>query len=192
MPRMSEAEKQKSHKRILNAASQLFRERGIEATSVSDVMKAAGLTHGGFYRHFDSKEALVAAAFNAAVDDVLTHVETAPSGPKRLAAQADYIARYLSDEHIADRGKGCPLAALGTEISRQDGPVNDAAWNAVERMARALEAPDPHARDQGFARMALLLGTVTLARLAGSRTKSRTILEAGRTGEHLLEQYWPS
>ena len=65
MPRMSEAEKQKSHRRILDAAARLFRERGIEATSVADVMKAAGMTHGGFYRHFDSKEDLVSAPSNS-------------------------------------------------------------------------------------------------------------------------------
>ncbi|WP_432817120.1 TetR/AcrR family transcriptional regulator [Sulfitobacter sp. JB4-11] len=191
MPRMSDAEKQKSHKRILDAASQLFRERGIEATSVSDVMKAAGLTHGGFYRHFDSKEALVTAAFKAAVDDVLTNVETAPPGPQHRAARSDYIARYLSEEHIEDRSRGCPLAALGAEISRQDGPVNDAAWNAIERMAQALEADDPPGRDRGHVTMALLLGTVTLARLAGSRAEAHAILDAGKQAENLLEQHWP-
>ncbi|MBT8476236.1 MAG: TetR/AcrR family transcriptional regulator, partial [Alphaproteobacteria bacterium] len=77
MPRMSAQEKQKSHERILKAASRLFRERGIETTSVADVMKAAGLTHGGFYRHFASKDALVAAAFRHAVDEVLSVVEAA-------------------------------------------------------------------------------------------------------------------
>lgn len=188
---MSEAEKQKSHRRILAAASRLFRERGIEATSVSDVMKAAGLTHGGFYRHFDSKEALVSAAFEAAVDDVLANVETAPPGPQHRAARSAYVTRYLSDAHVEDRGQGCPLAALGTEISRQDGPVNDAAWNAIERMAQALEAEDPPARDRGYVTMALLLGTVTLARLAGSRAEAHAILDAGKQAEHLLEQRWP-
>lgn len=190
MPRMSEAEKQKSHKRILDAASQLFRERGIEATSVSDVMKAAGLTHGGFYRHFDSKEALVSAAFKTAVDDVLKSVETAPPGQQHLAARADYIARYLSDAHIEDRGQGCPLAALGTELARQDGPVNEAAWNAVDRMAQALGTDDAPAMDRGYAMMALLLGTVTLARLAGSRAEAQSILDAGKRGEDLLELRW--
>ncbi|NNE88953.1 MAG: TetR/AcrR family transcriptional regulator [Silicimonas sp.] len=191
MPRVSEAEKLKSHKRILDAASQLFRERGIEATSVSDVMKAAGLTHGGFYRHFDSKEALVSAAFKAAVDDVLESVESAPRGPQHLAARSDYITRYLSAEHIEDRGQGCPLAALGTELARHDGLANDAAWNAVERMAQTLVADDPSARELGYATMALLLGTVTLARLAGSRAEAQSILDAGKSGERLLEQHWP-
>ncbi|MEL6618022.1 MAG: helix-turn-helix domain-containing protein, partial [Pseudomonadota bacterium] len=79
MPKMSADEKRQSHERILKAASRLFRERGIEATSVADVMKAAGLTHGGFYRHFSSKDALVAAAFGHAVDEVLSAVEAAPT-----------------------------------------------------------------------------------------------------------------
>ena len=192
MPRMSEAEKRKSHARILDAASRLFRERGIEATSVSDVMKAAGLTHGGFYRHFESKEALVSAAFSAAVEDVLSGVEAASDGPQRLAAQAAYIASYLSGEHVTDRGQGCPLAALGSEIARQDGPVNDAAWSAVARMSQALEPDDHPSRDRGYARMALLLGTLTLARLAGARDEAQPILDAGITGERLLERHWPA
>ena len=79
MPRMSEAEKRKSHRRILDAASRLMREKGIGSTSVSDVMKAARLTHGGFYRHFSSKDELVAAAFQHAVDDVVKGIEAARS-----------------------------------------------------------------------------------------------------------------
>lgn len=192
MPRMSKAEKQKSHKGILDAASHLFRENGIEATSVSDVMKAAGLTHGGFYRHFDSKRALVSAAFNEAVDQVLAEVENAAPGPQRRTAQAGYVDRYLSEDHIDDRGNGCPLAALATEMARKDGPERDAAWEAVGRMAGALDMDTSQSTDQGIARMAMLLGAITLARLAGSGRETRAILEAGRTGEQVLAQHWSS
>ncbi|MXQ09039.1 TetR family transcriptional regulator [Alphaproteobacteria bacterium GH1-50] len=187
---MSADEKQKSHQRILKAASRLFRERGIETTSVADVMKAAGLTHGGFYRHFDSKEALVAAAFSHAVDEVVSEVEATPAGPERDAARDLYVARYLSTEHLDGRGEGCPLAAMGAEIVRLGGAAEAEASDAVERMARLLTADDRGTSDKGVATMALLLGTITLARLAKSRELSDTILDAGKRGTALLDQRW--
>ncbi|NNK67397.1 MAG: TetR/AcrR family transcriptional regulator [Rhodobacteraceae bacterium] len=187
---MSAQEKQKSHERILKAASRLFRERGIETTSVADVMKAAGLTHGGFYRHFASKDALVAAAFRHAVDEVLSVVEAAPAGPEQAAARDHYVTRYLSAEHVEDRSEGCPLAAMGAEIARLDGAADAEALYAVERMARLLTAGERGATDKGVATMALLLGTITLARLAKSRELSDTILDAGKRGTALLDQRW--
>lgn len=190
MPRMSEAEKQKSHRRILDAASHLIRDHGIEATSVSEVMKAAGLTHGGFYRHFDSKEDLIAAAFGAALEEVLADVEAAPAGPEHNAAREQYLSRYLSKAHVADRAKGCPLAALATEIARLDGPVRPQASQAVERMAGLLGNDDTNAVDRGLATMALLIGTITLARLAETPELAAKILEAGNQGRRLLEQHW--
>jgi len=190
MPRMSADEKRKSHERILEAASRLFRERGVEATSVADVMKAAGLTHGGFYRHFDSKEALISEAFRQSVEEVLSEVEAVPAGPAHAAARQDYVARYLSQEHVDDRGHGCPLAAMGAEIARLDGAAEAEASDALERMARLLAANDCDAKDQGLATTALLLGTVTLARLAKTQELSKMILDAGKRGTHLLEQRW--
>lgn len=190
MPRMSADEKRKSHERILKAASRLFRERGIEATSVADVMKAAGLTHGGFYRHFASKEALVTAAFGHAVDEVLSEVEAAPAGPEHAAALDQYIASYLSAEHVGDRGQGCPLAAMGAEIARLQGTAEIEASDTVERMARLLTPDNSLAKKQGLATMALLLGTITLARLAKTTELSEMVLNAGERGTHLLEQHW--
>lgn len=188
MPRMSDAEKRKSHARILDAASVLFRERGIEATSVSDVMKAAGLTHGGFYRHFDSKEALVAAAFAMAVEEVQSDMVAASPGAERDAAREQYLSRYLSEDHIDDRARGCPLAALGAEIARLDGVVHSRASEAVDGMARLLGGDDAETTGRGIAMMALLLGTITLARLADTPDRAQAILEAGQRGSTALQQ----
>ena len=143
MPRMSAAEKQKSHERILEAAARLFRERGIAATSVADVMQAAGLTHGGFYKHFPSKQALVAQAFRHAAEGLLSgaEAEAAPGGPARAEARARYVARYLSGEHVIDAGHGCPIAALGADLARGEGAARAEATRALERMA-ALLGPD--------------------------------------------------
>jgi TetR/AcrR family transcriptional repressor of nem operon len=189
---MSEAEKQRSHKRILDAAARLFRENGIEATSVADVMNAAGMTHGGFYRHFSSKEDLVAAAFRHAVHGVVASIEEDTSTKGRAREIEDYIENYLSEEHVNNLGKGCPLATLGAELARAgQGPLHEGA-EASSRMADLLGQPDNGDAARGLALMALLMGTVTLARLAEDPEDSRRTLEAGRTGIALLQANWKS
>ncbi len=190
MPRMSEAEKHKSHKRILDAAARLLRERGVEATSVSDVMQMAGLTHGGFYRHFDNKEDLVAAAFQEAVDDVVTEIETSLPGPDRAAARDAYISRYLSAVHVKNRGDGCPLAALAADLVRIDGAPRKVGAKSLNRMAHLLGSADTPS--QGIALMALLVGSVTLARLAETEEQINDILDSGRTAAQILQQSYSS
>ena len=94
--RVSQEEKDRSHGRIVESAARLVRERGIDSTSVSDVMGDAGMTHGGFYRHFDTKEALLAAALESAFDQILALLETQPGEDKPQASVAEYQAHYLS------------------------------------------------------------------------------------------------
>ncbi|MBD1549643.1 TetR/AcrR family transcriptional regulator [Roseibium aggregatum] len=187
MPRMSASAKEESHDRILTAAARLFRERGIEATSVADIMKAAGLTHGGFYRHFDSKQALVTAAFRRAVEELLSEAEAAPD---REEAQARFLARYLSSEHVGDPGHGCPLIALGAEIARDDGPAQTEASSAMERMAALLATGEQDDVDPGLAMMALLLGAVSLARIAKSPELSAKMRAVGERGVDVLKSHW--
>lgn len=189
MPRMSEAEKRKSHNRILEEAARIFRERGVETTSVSDVMQAAGLTHGGFYRHFRSKDELVAAAFKAAVDDVLADLENAASDEEKADTRKAYIETYLSPCHVDNRGEGCPLAALAGDLSRGAPDAKREGYDALERVSQQLsEGGEPA---QGVALLALMLGTVTLARLADTDGGAQTVLDAGRTGVGLLQNDWP-
>jgi TetR/AcrR family transcriptional repressor of nem operon len=188
---MSEAEKQRSHSRILDAAARLFRERGIEATSVADVMKAAGMTHGGFYRHFASKDDLVSAAFSHAVDSVVSDMEQETAGEARRRGRQDYVETYLSPAHVQDLGRGCPLAAMGTELARFGGPLAQAGASAAARMADLLRDDPESGTDQGLAAMALLIGAVTLARLADTEEEAERTLEAGRTGIGLFQEYWP-
>lgn len=190
MPRMSQADKQKSHARIVDAAAQLLREKGIGATSVGDVMKAAGMTHGGFYRHFESKDDLVASAFSHAVDDVVREMEAASTPSQRRAARQAYIERYLSAAHVANRGGGCPLAALGAGLARVDGPARHSATDTVARMARLLDTPETERHGKGRAIMALMAGTLVLARLAEKEDDMNGMLEAGKTAVELLEAHW--
>ena len=191
MPRMSEAEKRRSHNRILDAAAQLFRERGVEATSVADVMKAAGMTHGGFYRHFESKEDLIATAFRHAIDDVVFDMEREETSEGREKERKDYIAKYLSQAHVQDSRNGCPLAAMGTELARTKGAPRHAGAQASARMATLLRGTLETRSDQGLAAMALLMGTITLARLTETEEDADQALEAGRTAIELLQEYWP-
>jgi TetR/AcrR family transcriptional repressor of nem operon len=188
---MSEAEKQRSHGRILDAAALMFRERGIEATSVADIMNAAGMTHGGFYRHFASKEELVSAAFSHAVDSVVSDMERETTSASRRRDRQAYIETYLSPAHVEDFGRGCPLAAMGTELARAGGTPAQAGANATARMADLLRDDPESGTDQGLAAMALLIGTVTLARLADTEKEAERALQAGQTGIGLFQQQWP-
>ena len=192
MPRMSDAEKQRSHNRILDAAAQLFRQNGIGQTSVADVMKAAGMTHGGFYRHFDSKEDLVAAAFRHAVDEVVSDLEKETSPRGRNRERENYVKTYLSRAHVINGGQGCPLAAMGTELARTGGMPHEAGATASLRMAALLQKRRNNGTEQGLASMALLLGAVILARLAKTDEDTDRALEAGRTGLELLRDHWPA
>ena len=191
MARVSEAEKRKTREKILDAAARLTRERGAEATSVADIMAAAGLTHGGFYRHFAGKKELEAAAFHHAVDGVVGGWETAPTDAAKAQARAAYLETYLSEQHRVTLGDGCPLAALGAEAAREQGPLREAASQTVERMTALLGAPETSDRSgKGAATLALLIGAVTLARLARSADEAEAVLEAAREALGLLERRW--
>lgn len=118
-----EEHKQQTRERILDAAALAFRERGIEQTSVADVMKRAGLTHGGFYAHFKSKEELIAEAIRYASDQV-SKIFDSPSGKgPGQRGLLEITAAYLSLPHMAHPERGCPVAALGTELLRGDQKV---------------------------------------------------------------------
>lgn len=190
MPRVSEAEKRRSHKRILDAAAKLFRENGIETTSVADVMQAAGMTHGGFYRHFSSKEELVSEAFRHAVDGVVGRIEQETTKDGKARETEAYVAAYLSDAHVHERGQGCPLAAMGVELARTGGAPLHQGAEATKRMAEILRPPDVTEEELGLASMAIMMGSVTLARLAETKEDSERALRAGRAGLSLLQRHW--
>src|SRR6201987_5268492 len=118
--RKAREEGAETRKRIVRAAARKFREQGIVATGLADLMKAAGLTHGGFYKHFASKDQLVAEATTAALDTVL---EEGAGHPGTGAA----VSAYPSARHRDNPASGCPLAALGGELARCDKEARAAA-----------------------------------------------------------------
>ncbi len=181
--RVSREEKDRSHARIVASASRLFRERGIAGTSVGDVMQDAGLTHGGFYRHFGSKDALVIAALEAAFDELMAPVLAAGASEPAIKVREDFCRFYLSDEHVKSPGIGCPAAALGVEIGRGRESVKAALGRGVEAIISALSQAPPGARParqaQATGELAAMIGAVVLARASDPQT-AKLVLEACR------------
>jgi TetR/AcrR family transcriptional regulator, transcriptional repressor for nem operon len=175
MGRVSQAQAEENRRRVVETASRLFREQGAQV-SVVDLMKAAGLTHGGFYKQFTSKEALF--------DEATAHAfATQPGGATRNPADADTspaaaIDAYLSAEHRDDWADGCPVAALATDIGRgQGGPAARRRYSeAVTEFAQRLATE----RDDGLARLCTMVGALVLARATTGAPVSEEILATAR------------
>ncbi len=181
----SKDHKEATRGRILETASAAFRSRGVGGVGVADVMKSAGLTHGGFYAHFDSREALVIEAFAHAMDRSTERwrklAERTPPD-KRLATIVD---SYLTPLHRDDPGHGCAIPTLGAEIARESPRTRKAFAAKLEQMidmlaAQIPELPRKAARKQAMASIATMMGTLVLARVAGNGDFSDEILGAGR------------
>jgi TetR/AcrR family transcriptional repressor of nem operon len=183
--RYSREHKQETHDRIVRKASVRLREKGAHGIGVADLMKEAGLTHGGFYAHFDSREALVIEAFAYAMDRSMEHWrkmtdEVAPE--KRLAQIAE---AYLSTLHRDNPGHGCSIPSLGAEIARESPKTRKAFAGKLDEMIEMLtdyipNLPRKAARKQAIATLATMAGTMLLARIAGSSELSDEVLKAGK------------
>lgn len=168
-------------KAILEAAGRLFRERGFEAVTVADVMKSAGLTHGGFYGYFKSKDDLIAQALAEALGPAATP-------PVELAA---YVERYLSPGHRNNVAGGCPVAALASETIRQPGSARAEMTAALKRHIAHLGSIAPGADDADKRRAAIgawasMVGAMILARVSDDSEFSDEVL--GETRAWLATQ----
>ena len=183
--RYSREHKQETHDRIVKKASMRLREKGAHGVGVADLMKEAGLTHGGFYAHFDSREALMIEAFGYAMDRSMEHwrkITDEVSPEKRLALIAE---AYLSALHRDNPGHGCSIPALGAEIARESPKARKAFAGKLDEMIELLadfipNMPRKAARKQAIATLATMAGTMLLARVAGSSELSDEVLKAGR------------
>jgi AcrR family transcriptional regulator len=161
--------KEATHERIVEAAARAIRRSGYSGTGVADIMRDAGMTHGGFYAHFDSREAMLAeAADRAGAESVATLERIAADAPPEKALQT-LMRAYLSKEHLEGVESGCPMAALGSEMPRQAPEVRRAATRrikeAIDLVARQL--PDwgkPSAHEQALAILSTMVGALVLAR----------------------------
>lgn len=182
--RKSKKETALTRRRLLDKASRLFREGGRHAVSVKDVMHEAGMTHGGFYVHFEDKESLLKEAIRHAFDGQLERLTT-----EDLNRLSDHVARYLSLEHVLSPGAGCPLAAFASDAGRGERSSGAALSEGVERtlcaITDAMESPPEHRRQKSIELLALLLGGVLLARMISSREAKQDVLDAIKGGDCL-------
>jgi TetR/AcrR family transcriptional regulator, transcriptional repressor for nem operon len=181
--------KAQTHDRIVEVAARAIRRSGFQGTGVADIMKEAGLTHGGFYAHFVSRDAmLVEAVQRAGRDgDQLLAERIAQRRSEGASPLAALIQSYLHDAHLATTDRGCVVAALGSEIARQAQEVAEAGRERVQNLVEAVRhALPPGSDDEAALIAATLAGTVQLARTLGGRS-GKTLLHTVR--QQLLARF---
>ena len=183
--RYSKDHKAATHARIVQNASAQLREKGARGVGVADLMKDVGLTHGGFYAHFGSRDDLVNEAIAAALDQNAESWRQVVAGKPVEARGAALAEEYLSARHRDNPRKGCALASLAADVSREGPKTRRIFLSKLEGMVNLLAADDGRppaakARQKALGIVGTLIGTLVLARVAGSGALSEEILEAGR------------
>jgi TetR/AcrR family transcriptional regulator, transcriptional repressor for nem operon len=172
--------KAETRQRILDAAAALFRRHGIDGIGVDAIMHEAGLTHGGFYAHFASKEALVAEVAATELAHSAARWDAISRGPDPAASLDRIAGTYLSAGHVAAVDRGCALPALGPELARRPTACAGLA-EPIHTMLAALERCRPEDGAQGaMTRLSCMVGAVLLARLSGDPKLSAGLLDAAR------------
>jgi len=183
------AAKEETHERIVAVAARAIRRSGYDGTGVADIMKEAGLTHGAFYAHFTSREAMLAEAVDqACAESAAVVAEVVASVPSGSAFEA-MVRTYLSKEHLAQIEVGCPLAALGSETVRQAAEVRRVTTRHIKEMVdlAARQSPDwgqPAAHERALTTIATMVGALLLARAVDEPVLSDNLREAAL--KHLL------
>ena len=188
MARVSRAQAGRNRIAIEEASSRLFREQGINGVSVADLMAAAGLTHGGFYGHFESKDALAAiACARAFANSAAAWKKRSRKNPDRDAARAAIIAGYLSARSRNASGIGCPLAALAADVAREpaDKPVRQAYLAGLNELLEIFaglqrSADAERDRSRALAELSTMVGALVLARATQGDRVSDEFLVAAR------------
>ena len=185
--RVSQAEMDANHQRIVEGTSRLLRERGVHDTSVADAMSEAGLTHGGFYRHFKTKDDLVVAGIRSMFEAIAAHLELQQLGADARDVAAQYRAVYLSDEHVGNPGQGCPVPALAGEVARESPALREVFGSGFRRvadtLAKGMPGTSPERQPQALRELAMLVGAVVVARASDTET-ARLMLEACRGSQN--------
>jgi TetR/AcrR family transcriptional regulator, transcriptional repressor for nem operon len=178
----SQIQKKKNHERIVRTASKRFREKGLEGVGIADLMQEIGLTVGGFYKHFDSRDDLVLEALRYALSTQRSQAAAAATGGPPLT-YAKLVEGYLSEEHRDHPGSGCVISALAGDIARS-GKRTRAVLTEEIRNALQLIADLTPGKDEGPARstailtLSALVGAVGLARAVSDEALSREILQS--------------
>ncbi len=188
MSRPANTRKEDTHERIVAAAARSIRENGYAGVGVADVMKEAGLTHGGFYAHFESRDALLVEALERAGRESFDAVRQAAErrGRRGISAFRSLVETYLADAHLGSMDSGCPVAALGSDMPRQSPVVREASAQRVRRLIAAVRASLPAPGAEAVV-AATMVGALQLARALGDNAEGRAVLAQARRS--LLRQY---
>lgn len=185
--RYAESHKQETHQRLLKIAAKALREKGPDNLAVADVMKAAGLTHGGFYAHFKSKDAFLAETLQEIFAQAGERVRRMVDGLPPRHALATYIDFYVSPSHRDGLSRGCPVVTLNSDLPRQSKQFRAAFDAGVQRMVAFLSewvaatgAEEPEKLTASL--LSAMAGAVALSRAVSDRKLSDDLLEATRTG----------
>lgn len=183
--------KEVTHDRIVETAARAIRRAGYDGVGVADIMKEAGLTHGGFYAHFPSRDALLVEAIERAGRDSAAVI--ARSSAKRHARGGSefraFVESYLSDTHLASHEVGCPVAALASEMPRQAPEVRQASVDRIRGLLKLVrQTMGPDATEKGaMLAVSAMVGALQLGRAIGDNPQGRALLAASR--QALLAQY---
>lgn len=178
--RVSRAQAEANREAVINVASRLFRERGFDGIGLKDLMKGAGLTQGGFYKQFESKDDLVALASRRAMESATRRWSSvAASGSDPLQSVVDL---YLSPGHRAETGDGCPLVALGSDAARQSEEIRKPFQDGIRAHLQVLaelmpETEQPNPSEKAMAALSLMVGAVMLSRIVTDEKMSNHLLE---------------
>lgn len=190
MSRTPNSRKEETRERIVDAAARAIRRNGYAGVGVAEVMKECGLTHGGFYAHFPSRDALLVEALERAGRDSF---EAVSRTAKQRAAQGvsafrSLVETYLADAHLASLEAGCPVAALCSDMPRQSETLRAASAERVQRLMAAVRGTLPGGtRATAGVVAATLVGSLQLARALGDNADGRAVLAASR--KSLIQQY---
>ena len=190
MARTPNTRKEETHELILDVAARALRRDGYAGVHVAEVMKEAGLTHGGFYAHFPSRDALLVEALARAGRESAAAVQRAAEARrgKGVSAFRSLVETYLADRLLASTESGCPVAALGSDMPRQSLAVRQASALRVERLIEAVRDTMPGAsRATASVVTAAMVGALQLARALGDNDEGRAVLAATR--DSLLRQF---
>jgi TetR/AcrR family transcriptional regulator, transcriptional repressor for nem operon len=179
----SREEKAESHERIVEVAARRIRESGTDVPSVAEIMEAAGMTHGGFYKHFGSRDELIAEATKRACAEGSVRVVEMTEGAEDPFAAL--VTGYLSAQHRDDPGSGCAVAALSSDAARSGNPARAEYTAQVRRYVDSLQSLLPSSgsrsedRDRSIAALSTLVGTLIVARAVDDEALADEILSAG-------------
>jgi AcrR family transcriptional regulator len=191
----SASKKELTHDRIVRTAARAIRREGYDRVSVAEVMKEAGLTHGGFYAHFASRDALLAEALDHAAGDANEGLARVAASAAEGQALSVLIEAYLSDRHCAVPEFGCAMAAIGSETRRQSPELRRIATRRFKEMADLLERQmagwgEPGRHADALALMSCLVGAMVIARAVDEPKLSAEVRAAAGQLAHAQSRSW--